>query len=175
MADGGNRLNCPGSRRLRCCCIADVKTTNSETADSKIMAMKIADFFLTLLVLTVLAGCERGPTTEHATSGSSVKILSISPENSSPLRVGEHVKMQVEVAYTLSADRGTLSLAVQTADNTGVTQNTQVVTKGAGQTKLETEFVVPNTKSILVFTPLAAQSEANTSIVDMWAFSVIAK
>ncbi len=63
----------------------------------------------------------------------------------------------------------------KSADNSSVAQDTEVVTKGSGQTKFETEFIVPNTKTIQVFTPLSAQSQSSTSTVDMWAFKVVPK
>lgn len=132
--------------------------------------------FLSLCLIATLVGCERNPSNENAApAGSSVRILSTTPDTSVLLHVGEHVKLQVAVEYNLTADRGTLDLVVQAADNSGVAHDMEVVKKGAGKTKFEAEFVVPNTKAIQVFTPLSAQSQSATSTVDMWAFKVVQK
>jgi uncharacterized membrane protein len=138
--------------------------------------MKLSWLFLYFLLLATLTACEfRSSAENSAPAGSSVKILSISPEISSPLHVGEKVNLQVEVGYSLTAPSGTLSLVVQASDNSGVAQDMEVLTKGSGKTKFEAEFVVPNTKAIQVFTPLSAQGQSSTSTVDMWAFKVAAK
>ncbi len=132
------------------------------------------NILLPLVFFATLAGSQPGvPVPPPAPPESSVKIVSTSPDVSVPLRVGDHVKLRIEVAYNLAADRGTLSVVVQGGDNSEVVQDTQVVTRGAGKITFETEFVVPKTKAVLVFAPLAAQGQSATSIVDMWAFKVI--
>lgn len=138
--------------------------------------MKFSRLIPPFLLLVTLGACESKFSTENsAPAGSSVKILAISPEISSPLHVGEKVKLQVDVGYSLTAPSGTLSLVVQASDNSGVAQDMEVLAKGSGKTKFEAEFVVPNTKAIQVFTPLSAQGQSSTSTVDMWAFKVVAK
>lgn len=138
--------------------------------------MKLIHISPAFLLLVALAACDSRFSIENsATSGGSVKILSISPEISTPLHVGERVKLKVDVAYTLNAPSGTLSLVVQASDNSGVAQDMEVVTKGTGKAEFEAEFVVPNTKAIQVFTPLSEQGQSSTSTVDMWAFKVLAK
>lgn len=133
-------------------------------------------FLLAVLFSALMFGSHARATDEHAApAGSSVKILSTSPDTSSPLHAGDRVKLRVDVAYTLSEGSGTLSLVVQAADNSGVAQDNEVVTKGSGQTRFETEFIVPITKAILVFTPLSSRSQTSTSTVDMWAFKVLPK
>jgi hypothetical protein len=131
---------------------------------------------IALFLLATIAGCERSPSHKNAApAGSSVKILSTIPDISAPLHVGDHVKLHVDVEYNLTADRGSLDLVVQAADNSSVAHDMEVLTKGSGKTKFETEFVVPNTKAIQVFTPLSARSQTATSTVDMWAFKVVPK
>ena len=134
--------------------------------------------FLPLLLVStaMFVGCERSPSDEHAApTGSSVKIVSTSPDTAEPLQVGELVKLHIEVAYTLSTSSGTLGLVVQASDNSSLAQDMEVVNKGSGTIQFDTEFLVPNTKAIQVFTPLSAQSQSSTSTVDMWAFKVVSK
>lgn len=138
--------------------------------------MNLYRILLPFLLIATLSACDSRLSADNAApGGSSVKIMSMSPDISSPLRVGENIKLRVDVAYSLNAPSGTLSLVVQASDNSGVAQDMEVVTKGSGNTKFETEFVVPNTKAIQVFTPLSAQGQSSTSTVDMWAFKVVAK
>lgn len=140
------------------------------------MLMKFSRLFPPFLLLAMLTACEfRSSAVDSAPAGSSVKILSISPEISSSLHVGEKVRLQVDVGYSLDAPSGTLSLVVQASDNSGVAQDMQVLTKGSGKAKFEADFVVPNTKAIQVFTPLSGQGQSSTSTVDMWAFKVVGK
>ena len=136
--------------------------------------MRRTNLLMLLFLLAALSGCERNPSTDSAApSGSSVKILSTAPKTSAPLRVGDHVKLKVDVAHMLTVDSGTLGLVIQAADNSAIAQDMEVVTKGSGKTSFETEFVVPDTKAIQVFTPLSAQGQSSTSTVDMRAFKVI--
>lgn len=122
-------------------------------------------------------GCQRSepPTARQASSGSSVQIISVSPEVSQPLHAGEKIKMAVKVNYTLTENSGTLALVVQGADNSSISSNFEVVTKGDGSLTLESEFVVPSTKAVMIFTPLSGQGQSSTSIVDTRAFKVVAK
>ena len=135
--------------------------------------------FVALVVACALAsfGCQRSEpqTSRPALGGSSVQIISVSPEVSQPLHAGEKIKMAVQVNYTLSEDSGTLALVVQGADNSSISSNFEVVTKGNGSLTLESEFVVPSTKAVMIFTPLSGQGQSSTSTVDTRAFKVVAK
>jgi hypothetical protein len=107
-------------------------------------------------------------------SGSSVKIVSITPELSKPLYVGEKARIKVEVEYVMSQDSGTITLVIQKGESGGfpLGSSMEVVLKGKGTIKLEAEIQVPDTKAIQVFTPLSFQSGGSTSIVDYRAFKV---
>jgi hypothetical protein len=137
----------------------------------------IAKLFVSVAAASLMFGCQRSD--EHfgtpAPTGSSVQIASISPSIGEPLRVGEKVKLKVDVNYTLTGESGTLALVVQAADNSAISQNFEVVTKGSGKVTLEAEFVVPSTKAIQVFTPLSAQGQSSTSTVESRAFKVVSK
>lgn len=134
-----------------------------------------------LLILCTLAslqfGCQRSDSNfgTSTPSGSSVQIVFVSPPVNTELVVGEKVKLKVDVKYALTGDSGTLGLVVQSSDNSSVAQNFEVVNKGSGQSSLEAEFVIPQTKVIQIFTPLSAQGQNSTSTVDSRAFKVVSK
>ncbi len=129
---------------------------------------KLAPLVLPLAVLA-LAGCE----TDHSVpGGSTVKILSTSPDHTKPLRQGDTVQLRAEVEYLLNVDSGTLSLIVQKSDASSVFSHTEVVASGKGTSILEAEFVVPDTKAVMIFTSLNAQGQTTTSTVDTLAFKV---
>jgi hypothetical protein len=88
------------------------------------------------------------------------------------LVVGKRVKMSVDVAYTLDAESGKITLVVQTADSAILANHVEVVAKGSGHATLEAEFVVPSTNAIQVFTPLTAQGQIATTVVDWRGFRV---
>ena len=126
--------------------------------------------------LLTLAGCQRNePSGTRALSGSSVKIVGITPDISAPLRVGERVTLMVDISYSLAVDSGTVTLVIQAADNSGIVQNMEVLSKGEGKTSLKAEFTVPDTKAVQIFTPLSAQGQTSSSTVDYRAYKVIPK
>lgn len=134
---------------------------------------------MTAAALGLLAACQfagnSGDAPPVAPSGSSIRIVQISPSTISPIRVGERVSLQVEVEYSLSVDSGVINLVVQASDNTGIAGETEVVTKGIGKLTLKAEFVVPDTRAVNVFTPLLAQGQPGTSTVDARTYKVVAK
>ncbi|MEZ5615895.1 MAG: hypothetical protein R3E35_11855 [Rhodocyclaceae bacterium] len=137
----------------------------------------IAKILVSVSAALLMLGCQRSD--PHfgtpAPTGSSVQIASVSPSVGEPLHVGEKVKLKVDVNYTLTGESGTLALIVQAADNSAISQNFEVVTKGSGKATLEAEFIVPSTKAIQLFTPLSAQGQSSTSTVESRAFKVVAK
>jgi len=138
--------------------------------------MKYINIVISSFLLCCLAACAPSSVADHgAPACPSVKILSTIPEISTPLHVGEHVKLQVDISYTLTANSGTLGLVVEAADNSNVTGAMEGITKGSGTLALQAEFVVPSTKVIQVFTPLSAQGQTSTTTVDWRAFKVVRK
>jgi len=138
-------------------------------------ATSLAMSLAILLVPALLAGCGRGdPARETAApSGSSVKIIAISPAPGELLRTGSTVRLKVDVSYTLSVESGQVDLVVQDAGGARLAGNLKVIRKGSGQVSLDAEFVVPKTGAIQVFTPLTAQGQGTTSTVDSRVFEVI--
>jgi hypothetical protein len=124
----------------------------------------------TLLSCTWLGACDQKPS--KAPPGSFVKIVSVSPDTKSPLKVGDKVKVQVEVSYALSVDVGRITLVVQAANNATLANHMAVVNKGNGKLTLAAEFVVPDSNAVQIFTPLSAQGQSATSTVDHRAYKV---
>ena len=59
-------------------------------------------FLLAAVAIMLLAACDQKPL--KAPPGSFVKIVSVTPDTKSPLKVGDKVKVQVEVSYALTVD-----------------------------------------------------------------------
>lgn len=127
-------------------------------------------------VITVaLLGCEKNDSTKaKPASAGAVRIVALSPETTTPLKVGEKVKIQVEVSYRLAAESGVVALVVQ-ADNAAVAQSRQLVKRGGGKATLSVELVVPQTKALQVFTPLQAQGQKATTTADARTYEVVGK
>ena len=131
---------------------------------------------MALLALAGLPGCERPATKKAALPPSFVRIMKLAPDPATPLKVGDKVKLQVEVNYALTtAATGTLALVVQAADNKHLAQNAATVQKGAGKAALGVEFVVPQTSSVRVFTPLSPAGQAATATVALRTYQVLAR
>jgi glucan biosynthesis protein len=131
---------------------------------------------MSLLVLAALAGCERPAAKKQALPPSFVRIMKLAPDPATPLRVGDKVKLEVEVNYALTtADSGTLAVVVQAADDRNLAQNAAAIRKGAGKAALGVEFVVPQTSAVRVFTPLSPQGQSATSTVALRTYKVLEK
>ena len=124
-----------------------------------------------ILVAALLGACDQKPL--KAPPGSFVKIVSVSPDTKSPLKVGDKVKVQVEVSYALTVDVGRITLVVQAANNASLANHMAVVEKGSGKVTLSAEFVVPDSNAVQIFTPLSAQGQTATSTVDHRAYKVV--
>jgi hypothetical protein len=128
-----------------------------------------------LLAGSVLA-FERKAIAEPGSAPDSVKIVSISPDQDTALRVGERVTFKVEVEYNLtSASSGSITLVIQQGESgrRPLANETQVVQKGKARLVLRKDVEVPDTTAIQVFTPLAAQGGTSTSIVDTRIYRVV--
>lgn len=130
--------------------------------------------FVSIAVSCILLGCQLPE--QHAgvaPFGSMAQITAIAPDTVEVLRVGEHVKLKVDVSYVLTAESGTVQLIVLAADNSDLAQDFKVLTKGRGKSTLQAEFTVPVTTAIQVFTPLVVQGQHPTSATDGRAFKVL--
>lgn len=133
--------------------------------------MSVRALLATIALAAWLGACDQKPL--KAPPGSFVKIVSVSPDTKSPLKVGAKVKVQVEVSYALTVDVGQITLVVQAADNATLANHMAVVKKGNGKITLSTEFVVPDSNAVQIFTPLSAQGQTATSTVDHRAYKVV--
>jgi hypothetical protein len=129
----------------------------------------------TMAISALIAGCQRsdGVSANSAPAGSFVNIVRVSPDTSTQLKTGDKVRVQVEVSYGLTTDTGTISLVIQTADNSNLGNNMEVIHKGTGKATLFAEIVVPNSNAVQIFTPLTTQGQTSTSTVDTRAYKVV--
>lgn len=128
---------------------------------------------IAVAALAALAGCERPAATKAALPPSFVRIMKIAPDPAAPLKVGERVKLEVEVNYALTtANSGTLGVVVQSADDRNLAQSMAAVQKGAGKAAMAVEFVVPQTSAVKVFTPLSPRGQRATSTVAVRTYKV---
>ncbi|HVJ25691.1 MAG TPA: hypothetical protein VM756_17345, partial [Burkholderiales bacterium] len=95
-----------------------------------------------------LGACDQKPL--KAPPGCFVKIISVSPDTKSPLKVGDKVKVQVAVSYALTTDIGQITLVVQAANNATLANQAAVVKKGEGKLTLSAEFAVPDSDAVQI-------------------------
>lgn len=124
-----------------------------------------------ILFAASLVACDQKP--PKAPPGSFVRILSVSPDTKSPLKVGDKVKVQVEVSYALTVDVGQITLVAQAANNATLGNRAAAVKKGEGKLTLSVEFVVPDSDAVRIYTPLSAQGQKATSTVAYRAYKVV--
>jgi len=132
-------------------------------------------FLLALLILFPIAGfCEeKTKCCIEPASGDSIKILSVSPEKSEVLKVGQKVKFSFNVEYTLnSAESGNVVLVIQTASVQSLGNELYIAQKGTHTETLEAEITIPDTRAIIVFTPLSGESVSGTSVVQSVTYKV---
>ena len=106
-----------------------------------------------------------------------VKIVSISPDTKTALRVGEKVTFRVDVEYNLiSTESGRISLVIQQSGSDrkplGAGAETEVVLKGKARLALSKEITVPDTTLVQVFVPLYVESGGSTHVVDTRFYKV---
>ena len=135
----------------------------------------LARLVLALVLGSLAAGCDKKPQAPpKPVSAGSVKIVSITPETATALKVGAKVKLQAEIAYRMIAETGAVVLVVQAQDKS-VAQAAQAVRQGEGKVTLSVEFVVPEAKAIQVYTPLQALGQKTTATVDRRTYKVVAR
>lgn len=130
-------------------------------------------------VLSSKAG-ESASMIQFPSGESSVKILSISPDSSVPLYVGDTVEFEVKVEYEADKSPTTIALNIQKGEMTGnmldaIATQMEVVTEQKGSVTLKQSIKVPNTSSIQVFTALMLESSAPTTTVDVRTYQVLKK
>ncbi len=136
---------------------------------------QFATGFVLFLATTLPVLCVAQSTSPSETSsGSSVKILTIAPDVSESLFIGQRVSLAVAVEYTMAKESGTLSLVVQRGESgfQPLAYVTEVVQRGRETTTLKVSFEVPDTRAITIFTPVANQGDSHTYIVDTRAYNV---
>jgi hypothetical protein len=130
---------------------------------------------LALVSLLAASGCDKKPPPPpKPVSAGSVRIVALTPDTSTALKVGAKVKIELEVSYRLLADAGAVTLVVQ-ANDKSLAQVTRAVRQGEGKAKLSAEFLVPDTKAIQIFTPLQALGQKTTATLDARTYKVAPK
>ena len=110
---------------------------------------------------------------QSQSEGDSVKILSQKPSLEESLIVGQKVKLIVEIEYELNtSSTGDVSLVVQDASNNSVANELYVIRKGKNRETLEAEVTVPDTRALVLFTPLSPQGISRTTIVESISYKV---
>lgn len=132
--------------------------------------MKNRNIFAAILGALLLAGCS------EANKGS-IKIVSIKPEPTVILTVGQKVDMEVVAEYTLNKNSGRASIVVQSKEGTSLDTITDSVNlqKGSGKVTLHQNFVVPDTPEVHVSVPLFAGGSSQTGIVDARTYNIAKK
>ena len=140
-----------------------------------VMTSKLLPTLLVSIAVSgFLPGCQfAGQPTSTPPFGSMAQITSISPDTTRVLRVGEQVKLTVDVSYVLTSASGTIKLVVLAGDNSNLGQDVKVVTRGNGKSTLETQFTVPGTTEIRVYAPLVVQGESSGSTADGRSYKVL--
>lgn len=132
--------------------------------------------FAALAIAWALPGCavpEQGAALP-AHFGSVAQITSITPDPGNALRVGDKVRLQVEVSHVITGDTGTVTLLVLAEDSSSIAHDVRMVKKGSGKTMMQAEFTVPRTSVIRVYTPLTILGKDATAPADGRAFTVTA-
>ncbi len=119
-----------------------------------------------LALVASLVGCDaqQHAAATTAPAGSSVSIIGISPTTDVVLHIGQHVRLEVRVAYSLSVEPGRLELVVQD-DESPVAMNRVNVAKGSGNEEFVAELQVPQSKRLQVFVHLSAAGQTTTTTV----------
>lgn len=107
-----------------------------------------------------------------------VKITSITPPNDAPLKVGQKVKVEVEIEYNLeSTEMGSIMLVIQQAESGHfpLANESDIINKGKGKIVLSKEMLIPDTKGLRIFTPLSLEGTASTTLVDTKMYKVLPK
>jgi hypothetical protein len=139
-------------------------------------------FLLVLFpVFAALTGCAAGSleaaraVAPVVQSDGSVRITEVVPSLSSPLIAGERVKLTVTVQLSQPTDGAVIALFVQepAPSNKKIAEDaTKVVGSRTGHAVLTTEFIVPSTGSLSIFTPMFVRQDRPSSVADMRVFEV---
>ena len=124
-----------------------------------------------------------------------VKIISITPDTSQPLKVGDKISVEVEVEYKISSIPAQIALNIQDGKLTNeligsiseikdtieksdkfasfiIARKIEILSRKEGKMKLAESFKVPDTNSVQIFTPIYQQGQEATEIVDNRFYAV---
>jgi len=121
-----------------------------------------------LLAVASFAGCT-------AESGGTVKIVSISPEPYTTVRVGDKVELKMDVDYTLKKTSADITLVVQKEDNSSLGSVKEAVKEGSGRVTLKHAFQVPETRIVTAYVSMSYGGYKATRIVESRTYNIAPK
>lgn len=145
----------------------------------KICFLAIFGLLVTTLVLPEFVSAQMPDFVFPDSSGNSVKILSISPDSTESLNVGDTVEIEVEIEYEIENLPATIGLNIQKGEMTGsgfdsiIASRIEVLNENKGIITLKQSIKVPNTGSIQVFTPVMSEGGTTTNTADMRSYKVL--
>lgn len=111
-------------------------------------------------------------------SENQVEIVSITPDASLPLYVGDKADIEIKIDYVLKEPTGSITLVIQKGEMGGsfidalIASATKVVASGKGTIELKQSIIVPETGAIQVFTPLMVPGSTQTTVADSMVYEV---
>lgn len=136
----------------------------------------------TPLCFLTIADAQMPSVVKPDSSRNSVKIISISPEITKPLYVGDTVNFEVKADYKITKAPATLGLVIQKGEMTAedimnvvIASSTEVLNDMEGSVTLKQSIVVPDTRAVQIFTPIIISGQDMTSIADMKTYQVLKK
>jgi formylglycine-generating enzyme required for sulfatase activity len=113
------------------------------------------------------------PRRTEASSGSSIRVLSMRPDGAASLKVGERITVEADVEY-VAATNGQIALLTRPLRREGYDTVMHVlrVQQGEGRATLSIEFEVPRMDSITVHAYIVHEADEKTSIVDTRVFRI---
>jgi hypothetical protein len=99
-------------------------------------------------------------------SGSTVKIISISPATSKPLKDGEQLTVSAEVDYVLAAPKGKLSVFVQSENGRSllVSCTNPPISSGKGRVTVTADILVKDAYSVEFIVALYHNDGRSTAV-----------
>lgn len=147
----------------------------------KVYAIAVFCLFLTLIFSPQPLNAQIADFVQPESSGSSIKIVSLSPDNSESLYVGDAVEIEVEIKYTASKTPASIALNIQKGEMVGsdlsavIATKMEVVNEKEGKIIIKQLINVPDTGSIQIFVAMMLNTMEQTSIVDSSFYKVIKK
>lgn len=122
--------------------------------------------FVSSALLALAPAFAQAQSSLDGSSGSSVKIVSIHPATSIPLKEGETMRVSAEVDYVLAAPNGILSVFVQSDEGRSlvVTCTNPPISTGQGRVTATADILVKDTYSVHFIVALYHNDGRSTAV-----------